>query len=367
MTNFKDARFQLIFLTFCLVMVGMTFVYSAGSLQALRLNKVDTYFLMKQLISFSMGLIALVIAYKTPLDFYRRNVVPIFFITLALLIAVFFQRPINGANRWILLPFFSFQPSEVAKFTVVLYLAHYLDKKYERMTDFTRGFLPAMIMVGSLTALILLEPDFGTTFLIMLVAFTLFIVGGMKTRHIVGLLAFVVPILMSSLLFGYRKGRLLVFLDPWADRFGSGYQLVQSLAAVGSGGFLGRGVGNSTQKLFFLPEAHTDFIYAIIAEEWGFIGAMLVLVAIIAFFRIAIKSALAHRDRYKKLLLMGLTCTIFYQSVINIGVVLGMLPTKGITLPFISYGGTALLTYMFFLGVILRGVEEQEVECAKAK
>jgi cell division protein FtsW len=172
-------------------------------------------------------------------------------------------------------------------------------------------------------------------------------------------LAFVAPILISSLLFGYRRARLLTFLDPWSDQFGSGYQLIQSLASVGSGGFFGKGIGNSTQKLFFLPEAHTDFIYAIIAEECGFIGAVLVLVLIIAFFRIAIQSALRQHSRYKKLLMIGITCSLFYQSAINVGVVLGMLPTKGITLPFISYGGSALMMSLFFLGVIMRGIEEE--------
>ncbi len=359
MLNLRSNRFQLLFLTTALVLIGMMFVYSAGSLQAIRLHKGDMYFLIKQTVSCGLGMVLLVAAYKIPLDFYRRHIMLIYFATLVLLVAVFFQKSANGAQRWIMLPIFSFQPSELAKFTVVVYLAHYMDKKYDRMSDFTRGFLPATLMVGGLTALILLEPDFGTTFLITLVAFTMFVVGGVRPRHILGVVGFVAPILIASiLLFGYRKGRLLVFLDPWADRFGGGYQLVQSLAAVGNGGIFGQGVGNSTQKLFFLPEAHTDFIYAIIAEEWGLIGAVLVLMLIIAFFKVSITSALKHTDIYKKLLMIGITCLFFYQSVINIFVVLGMLPTKGITLPFISYGGSALMMSLFFVGVLLRGMEE---------
>ncbi|MDR0454538.1 MAG: putative lipid II flippase FtsW [Deferribacteraceae bacterium] len=360
MFDLRSNRFQLLFLTSALILIGMMFVYSTGSLQAIRLHKSDMYFLIKQMVSCGFGALLLIIAYKMPLEFYRKHIALIYFITLALLVAVFFQKSVNGAQRWIILPVFSFQPSELAKFTVVVYLAHYMDKKNNRLSDFISGFLPATLMIGGLTALILLEPDFGTTFLIVLVAFTIFVAGGVRALHIAGVVGFVIPIFMTSLLFGYRKGRLLVFLDPWADRFGNGYQLVQSLAAIGNGGFFGQGIGNSIQKLFFLPEAHTDFVYAIIAEEWGLIGALFVLILIIAFFKVAVSSALKHTDRYKKLLLMGITCFMFYQSVINILVVLGLLPTKGITLPFISYGGSAMMMSLFFVGVLLRGMEEAQ-------
>ncbi|MDR2884892.1 MAG: putative lipid II flippase FtsW [Deferribacteraceae bacterium] len=358
----KDKRLQLALVTFLLVMIGLTFVQSTSGVQAVRLHKGEMYFLLKQLVGCGVGLVLLLVAYKIPLDFYRRYIKWIFSLTIVLLIAVFFFRSANGAHRWIMLPVFSFQPSELAKFTVVLYLAHYFDKKYDLMADLMRGFFPATFMVGVLAALVLVEPDFGTTFLIVLVVFTMFVVGGVKARHIFGVFAFVAPILMACiLLVGYRKGRLLSFLDPWADKFGTGYQLTQSFAAVGSGGFLGKGVGNSTQKLLFLPEANTDFIYAIIAEEWGFVGAIFVLFLIILFFRIVIKSALNHSSRYKKLLMIGLACILFYQSAINIAVVLGMLPTKGFTLPFISYGGSALMMSLFFLGVIMRGISEEEI------
>jgi cell division protein FtsW len=228
------------------------------------------------------------------------------------------------------------------------------------MADFSRGFLPATIMVGTLAALIMLEPDFGTTVLISAVAVTLFIVGGAKGRHIVGILGFLLPLFIASLFLGYRRGRLLMFLDPWADRFGVGYQLVQSLSAVGSGGIHGKGIGNSTQKLFFLPEAHTDFVYAIISEETGLLGAIGVALAMVLFFRIAINAALRHTDRYKRLVLIGVSCMLFYQTIINVWVVLGVLPTKGITLPFISYGGSALMIALFFVGILLRGIEESK-------
>lgn len=360
MIHFKDLRFQILASACLLIMVGLVFIYSTGSLQALRLEKSETFFFMKQFISVVVGFGVLFAAYNIPLDFYRKNVMLIFFVTFVLLVAVFFMPTVNGAKRWIPLPLFSFQPSELAKFTAVLYLAHYLDKKSDKMVDFMKGFLPATLLVGILAALIILEPDFGTTFIIVVVSFAMFLVGGARLRHILGMIGIVAPILISALLFGYRKGRLLSFLDPWGDRYGGGYQLIQSLAAVGSGGILGKGVGNSTQKLFFLPEAHTDFIYAIIAEETGFIGAGLLFLLVILFFRAAMKTAFGNENKFKKLLIFGISLMLFVQSFVHIFVVLGLLPTKGITLPFVSYGGSAMVFSLFCVGIILRSIEEDK-------
>lgn len=360
--HFKDVRFQILASCVALVMVGLIFIYSTGSMQAIRLGRSETYFFLKQFISVIVGFGALFLAYNIPVNFYRKNVMLIFFVTLVLLIAVFFMPSINGARRWILLPFFSFQPSELAKFTAILYLAHYLDKKSDKMVDFMKGFLPATLLVGILAALIILEPDFGTTFIIVIVSFAMFLVGGARLGHIFGVVGIVLPILMSALLFGYRKGRLLSFLDPWGDRFGGGYQLIQSLAAVGSGGVIGKGVGSSTQKLFFLPEAHTDFIYAIIAEETGLIGAGLLFLLIVFFFRATLRSAFENKDKFKKLLVFGIALMLFVQSFVHVFVVLGLMPTKGITLPFVSYGGSAMVFSLFFVGIILRSIEEGKTE-----
>lgn len=360
MVNFKDPRFLILSSCVLLIMIGLIFIYSTGSLQAIRLERSEMFFFFKQFVSVVLGFIALIVAYHIPLSFYRNNVMLIFFITLALLIAVFFMPAINGAKRWIILPIYSFQPSELAKFTAILYLAHYLDKKTDRMVDFMKGFLPATLLVGTLAALIILEPDFGTTFIIVVVSFAMFLVGGARLTHIFGVVGIVLPILMSALLFGYRKGRLLSFLDPWGDRYGGGYQLIQSLSAVGSGGIFGKGLGNSTQKLFFLPEAHTDFIYAIIAEEAGLIGASLLFLIVVFMFRTTLKVAFNNENKFKKLLIFGISLMIFIQSTVHIFVVIGLLPTKGITLPFVSYGGSAMVFSLFFVGVILRSIEESK-------
>ena len=363
MINFRDIRFHILASCVLLIMVGLVFIYSTGSIQALRLERADTFFFFKQFVSVVIGFIALITAYHIPLDFYRRNVMAIFFITLVLLMAVFFMPSINGAKRWIVLPVYSFQPSELAKFTAVLYLAHYLDKKTDRMWYFMKGFLPATLLVGILAALIIVEPDFGTTFIIVVTSFAMFLVGGARLSHIFGVVGIVLPILMSALLFGYRKGRLLSFLDPWGDRYGGGYQLIQSLAAVGSGGIAGKGLGNSTQKLFFLPEAHTDFIFAIIAEEAGLIGASALFLVVVFMFRTTLKAAFANEDRFKRLLVFGMSLILFVQSFVHVFVVLGLMPTKGITLPFVSYGGSAMVFSLFFVGVILRSIEESK-QCA---
>ena len=360
MINFKDMRFQILASCVLLIMIGLVFIYSTGSIQALRLERSEMFFFFKQFVSVILGFIALIIAYHIPLDFYKKNVKIIFAVTLVLLIAVFFMPSINGAKRWIVLPIYSFQPSELAKFTAILYLAYYLDKKNDRMWDFMKGFLPATLLVGGLAALIILEPDFGTTFIIVVVSFAMFLVGGARLTHIFGVVGIVLPILMSALLVGYRRGRLLSFLDPWGDRYGGGYQLIQSLAAVGSGGVFGKGLGNSTQKLFFLPEAHTDFIYAIIAEEAGLIGASLLFLLIVFMFRTTLRAAFNNDDKFKRLLIFGISLMLFVQSFVHIFVVLGLLPTKGITLPFVSYGGSAMVFSLFFVGVILRSIEESK-------
>lgn len=359
MINVKDRRFQILASCAVLIMIGLVFIYNTSVSNALRLGKFELYFFIKQFISVIIGFIALMLAYKIPLSFYRKNVMIIFFVTLVLLIVVFFLPSVNGAKRWISLPFFAFQPSELAKFTVVLYLAHYLDKKHDKMWDFMTGFLPATLLVGVLAALIILEPDFGTTMLILMVAFAMFLVGGARLNHIFGIVGIALPVLIAIMLAGdYRRERITIFFNPWRDPHGDGYQLIQSLTAVGSGNLFGKGIGNSTQKLSFLPEAHTDFIYAIIAEETGLIGAVFVFLIILFMFMKTLQSAFLHEDKFKRLLVFGLSLLIFVQSFVHIFVVIGLMPTKGLTLPFVSYGGSAIVVSMFFIGVILRSIDE---------
>lgn len=363
MINIKDLRFQILATVALLIMIGLVFIYNTSAQQAIRLNKFELYFFIKQFVAIIIGFVGLIVAYKIPLSFYRKNVMVIFFITLLLLVIVLFMAPVNGSRRWFSIPFFSFQPSELAKFTVVLYLAHYLDKKNDKMLSFKTGFLPATLLVGLLASLIIIEPDFGTTMLIVVVAFAMFLIGGARLSHIFGIVGVVVPVLIAAMLAGeYRRNRLLNFLDPWEDQYGVGYQLIQSLLSVGSGGVFGKGLGNSTQKLSFLPESHTDFIYAIIAEETGLVGAIFVLIVILFLFRKMLQASFLNEDKFKKLLVFGLSLILFIQSSVHIFVVIGLLPTKGLTLPFISYGGSAIVMSLFLIGIILRSIEEANEE-----
>jgi cell division protein FtsW len=360
MNELRDNRLRILIITSVLVMGGLIFVLSAGSMQAISLGRQELYFFQKQLVSVAVGLFAMYTAYKIPLQTWRKGVPFLYFATLAMLVVVFFYRPINGAHRWILLPGFSFQPSELAKFTLILYLAHYLDKKEGMLGDFSKGFLPASIMLGLMGALILAEPDFGTTFLMIAILLAMFLIGGASIKHIGGMLGFISPILIAGMMMGYRKKRLLSFLDPWADRYETGYQLIQSLAAVGSGKYIGKGIGNSSQKLHFLPEAHTDFIYAIIAEETGLLGALFFILLFGMLFYVCIQVAKSHTNRFKSIFTFGLAYCLVIQAAIHIGVVTGALPTKGIGLPYVSYGGSSMIMSLFMTGVLLRSAEEAQ-------
>lgn len=358
MINIKDTRYLIILMMLSLLFVGLIFSFSTGSMQAMRLGKPEYYFFYKQFIASLIGFSLIILAYNIPLDFYRKMVVPIYFVTIILLLSVFMFKSLNGAHRWILLPGFSIQPSELAKFTCILYLAHYLEKKNDQITYFTKGFLPATVMLGMMASLILVEPDFGTTFLIIIVCLAMFFVGGASLKHLFGGVTLLIPIIVALIMMGYRKDRIIGFLDPWAHYETSGYQLIQSLVAVGSGGIFGKGLGDSSQKLFFLPDAHTDFVFAIISEELGFVGAAIIIGITVYLFSLCIKVSIRHDDRFKRILTFGLALLILLQALIHISVTIGLMPTKGITFPFVSYGGSALIFHMFSIGVILRSAKE---------
>jgi cell division protein FtsW len=357
----NDER-KIILIMLFLILLGLVYSLAAGSMQALRVNKLESYFLIKQLLAAILGTGLIILAYKIPLDCYRKIVFPLYVITICLLVVVFIFDPINGSHRWINMPIFSIQPSELAKFTAILYLAHYLDKKNDEIKELLTGFLPACILLGVVVLLVLLEPDMGGAFVISIVAFSLFFVAGANIKHLLGIVFFCLPFLIFLLLMGYHKERLISFLDPWTYHNTSGYQLIQSLISVGSGGLFGKGIGNSTQKLYFLPEIHTDFVFAAIAEELGFIGAFLLIVAILTLFILCIKSALKQPDNFKFLLVFGISLMLILPALIHIAVVLGLAPTKGITFPLVSYGGSSLIINMFFVGIVLRNIRELKCE-----
>ncbi|HJS75399.1 MAG TPA: putative peptidoglycan glycosyltransferase FtsW, partial [Vicinamibacteria bacterium] len=274
--------------------------------------------------------------------------------TFLLLVAVLFSPPLNNAHRWIRLGLVSFQPSELAKLALVLTLAYQLDRKGERLADFWSGWFPSLLVTGLLAFLVLIEPDYGTAFSLVFIGFCLFFVSGVPLGHLTMLGLSSTPLLLW-LIFSedYRRERFLIFFDPDQDPLGKGFQILQSLIAVGSGGVLGKGFMASQQKHFYLPEPHSDFIFAVVGEELGLVGGLAVLCGFTVLLWRGLQVADHAPDRFGSLLAAGLTMFLVGQGLINMGVVLGMLPTTGIPLPFVSAGGSSLLAGMAAVGLIL--------------
>jgi cell division protein FtsW len=335
--------------------IGVVMVFNVSYFHAERDLGDPYYFFRKHVVAVVMGLVGAVVVARLSSDVYQRLAYPAVIVALLSLVAVLaFGTVRGGAQRWLVLGTTSVQPSELAKVALILYLACSLAQKRDRLADFRRGVLPHCMVGGVMAALLVVEPDFGSAALcIGLVGFMLF-AGGARLAHLGLLASGAIPVLAYAVLSeGYRMGRLLSFLNPGLDPQGAGYQLDQSLIAFGSGGVTGLGLGGSQQKMYFLPAAHTDFIYSIVGEELGAVGALLVLglFAILAFRGLRIASR--HPDRFGSLLAAGVTLLIVVQALLNIGVVLGCLPTKGLVLPFISYGGSAMLVTLVEVGILL--------------
>lgn len=264
-------------------------------------------------------------------------------------------RTAGGASRWVRFGFFSFQPSEIAKFALILYIAESLTRKQTKdIETFVRGVLPPLIIMFVMFLLILNEPDFSTSIIILGISFIMLFIGGTRVIQLYALIVAAIP--LGILILSreeYRKSRLLSFLNPWKDPLDSGFHIIQSLLALGSGGIFGIGLAESKQKYFYLPDQHTDFIFSIIGEELGFIGTVVIIVLFIILLWRGFRIALDTSDPFGTLLAAGITSMIVFQSIINIGVVTKMVPTTGITLPFISYGGTSLIINMFCVGILL--------------
>lgn len=314
-------------------------------------------FFRKHLFSIALGTLVGAVASRLPSDTYRRAAYPVLLTVLVALVLVLVPGiglARGGARRWLHVGPLSIQPSELAKFAVVLYLARSLVKKGERVRKFTVGIVPHCIVVGTIAGLALLEPDFGTAMLAAGLLGGMLFVGGVPLRFLALPGLAVLPVVgMLVMKEGYRMKRILGFLNPDLDPLGINFQLKQSFIAFGSGGVWGIGLGESRQKMFYLPEAHTDFIFSVIGEELGLAGALLVLtlfgVLAVRGFRIAMR----HSDEFGSLLAFGVTLSLVLQAVVNVGVVLGCLPTKGLALPFLSYGGSAMIAALAQVGVLL--------------
>jgi cell division protein FtsW len=342
--------------TLLLVCCSVVMVYSASAVLAMNRFNQPYFFLIKQAMWAALGLAAMSIAMRFDYRNYREPS----FIWLALgvvgfaLLAVLFGAPINGSRRWFGVGGFGVQPSELAKLSAIFFIAALLERRMDRIDEIPYALVPIAVVVAGLIGLILLEPDLGTAMTVLLIAATMVFAAGISYRYVVGAALCGLPVVYFILMgAAYRRRRLMAFWDPWSDPLGDGFQVIQSLIAVGSGGVLGRGFMTGVQKLFYLPEPHTDFIFAVIGEEFGLIGTTFVLLCFGVIAWRGMKIATEAPDRFGAFLAVGLTTMMVVQALFNISVVLGLVPTKGIPLPFVSSGGSSLLISLLGMGILL--------------
>jgi len=349
-----------------LVIFGLVMIASAGIAYS-RTRFGDSYFFFKRQLFYGVipGLAVLFVAQKINYKFWKEISFPLFIVSIILLILVFvpgFESRIYGASRWLQLGSFSFQPSEMLKLSIIIYLAAWLENRHERVRDFYEGLVPFLMIIGFVSFLLIKQPDMGTLGVIILISMSIFFISGAKLSHIAmiiicGFLSLMALVKMES----YRMNRLLVYLHPELDPRGIGYQINQALLAIGSGGIFGLGLGNSLQKFNYLPEPVGDSIFAIIGEELGMLGAVF-LVSLFVFFALrGLKIARHAPDRFAKLVAIGISSWIICQASINISAICGLIPLTGIPLPFISYGGTSLVFLMAGVGILLNISKHSEI------
>lgn len=342
--------------TLALICVSVVMVYSASALVAFERFQQPYMFVTKQILWALLGVAVLSIVMRVDYRTYRNETLiwTILAVVGVMLVAVLFSRPINGTRRWFGIGGFGIQPSELAKLAAVLFVAMILERRMHKINDVKYALTPIAIILGVISGLILLQPDFGTALSIVAIAGVMVFAAGFSYRYLIGTALVMAPVIYVVLMSAdYRRRRLFAFLDPWADPLGDGFQIIQSLIAVGTGGLFGRGLMEGVQKLFYLPEPHTDFIYAVIAEELGLVGATLILVCFAVIAWRGLRAAVRAPDGFGAFLALGLTTMIAVQAFVNMSVVLGLLPTKGITLPLVSAGGSSLLINLLGIGVLL--------------
>jgi cell division protein FtsW len=346
----------LLWATLLLLGISLLMVYSASSFLAANEGSSQYLYLMKQSVFIALGLVALLVGMRVDYHVYRK---PIFIwsflaLTVVLLLVVFGSPSIKGTRRWIDLKFTTMQPSELAKLAAIFFTAALLERRMHRINEFKYALAPIGIATGVLAGLILAQPDFGTATALSGVVLLMVFSAGLSFRYVAAVTAVLVPAAgLAVYLEQYRLRRFMAFWNPDSDPAGANFQLNQSLIAVGSGGPWGRGFMEGMQKMFYLPEPHTDFIYAVIGEETGLIGATLVLVLFCIIAMRGIRAAMMAPDRYGALMATGLTAMIVVQAFVNISVVLGLVPTKGIPLPFVSNGGSSMIVSLAAMGVLL--------------
>jgi cell division protein FtsW len=350
-----------------LVSIGIVMVYSTTAILAGDRFGDPYFFLKRQMFYAVIGFIVMAGMMAFPYEKLKRLAYPILIVSILSLIAVLIPgvgRRAGGAMRWLRLGPLSVQPSEFVKLGLIIFLAYFLTKKEDKIRSFSFGFLPTVLISGLVIALVLKEPDFGAATFLTSMVFLLLFVSGARVIYIAGSFLLALPVAYYFLTnVAYRYRRLMSFIRPWDDPGGTSFQIIQSFLSFGSGGLFGLGLGEGKQKLFFLPAPHADFIFSVIGEELGLTGAIVVVLLFFIFTVRGIGIANSMEDRFAAYLALGVTMMISLQGVINMGVVLGLLPTKGLTLPFISYGGTSLISNLMGVGILLRLSMMAERKC----
>ncbi|HGF7529158.1 cell division protein FtsW [Vibrio cholerae] len=361
-TSSPEALFdrQLVWIAFGLMLIGLVMVTSASFPISSRLTDQPFHFMFRHAIFLLLAFLTSSMVLQVPLDRWMKYSSLLLGISFFLLIVVLVVgKSVNGASRWIPLGLFNLQPAEVAKLSLFIFMSGYLVRKHDEVRQtFFGGFLKPIMVFGTLAVLLLGQPDLGTVIVMLVTLFGMLFIAGAKLSQFLALMvAGVLAVVALIIAEPYRVRRVTSFLDPWEDPFGSGYQLTQSLMAFGRGEWFGQGLGNSIQKLEYLPEAHTDFVFAVLAEELGFIGVVLVLVLLFSLVLKAIfigKKAFQHDQQFGGYLAFGIGIWFAFQTLVNVGAAAGMVPTKGLTLPLISYGGSSLIIMSVAVSILLR-------------
>lgn len=353
----KSIDYILLAVVLLLLAMGVMMVYSSSAILAQDRYGDSLYFLKREVVFVFLGILLLLIVKNIDYHLYYKWTYPILVLVFLLLALVFIPgigHRAGGAQRWIRLGGIGLQPSEITKLGVLFFLAYALSKKGDQIKEFKKGFLPVMGVTGVLIGLVLIQKDLGTAFLLAFVTLGMLYVAGTRLSYLLLMVLSACPVLYF-LIFSvdYRRKRILAFLNPWEYQQESGFQIIQSYVAFNSGGLSGAGLGQGKQKLFYLPAAHTDFIFSVIGEELGFIGVSFVLILFLVLLLRGAKISFRAPDAYGTFLASGITLLITAQALINLGVVMGLLPTKGLPLPFLSHGGTALLVLCLLTGVLL--------------
>ena len=339
-----------------LALFGVVMVYSASAVLAQKENGSQFHYVLKQGVWVAIGFVVMLLAMQFNYQQLksRRIVYSLLLMCSIGLISVFAFSSTNGAHRWIKLPGVSLQPSEITKLSLIIFLAYFLEKRAGEEGDFWRTFVPCGVITGWLACLVVIEPDFGRAMMLVLIFTVLIYTSGARVLHLAMAAAPALVAATGLLIFvPWRLKRLITFMDPWADQQGAGFQVVQSLIAIGSGGTNGLGFAQGKQKMLFLPFAHSDFIFAVVGEELGLVGAIAVVAVFALFLWRGVRTALLAPDRFGMLLSLGIVTSIVAQALFNISVVLSLVPTKGIPLPFISYGGSSLVPTLAAVGILL--------------